>query len=305
MAKPREQRTRPAQTELDLHCGSAEPRLSIVIPAYNEQNRLPKTVAETISWCSMRRLAFDLTVADDGSTDETLATARLLARNDARIHVLSCPHLGKGAAVRAGILASTGEVVMFMDADGATPLPEVSKLLRAIGLGNDVAIGSRVARGAALIEVRTSLHRRLIGRVFAFFVNVLAVTGIADTQCGFKMFRRAAADAVFSRQRSAGFAFDVEVLYVARRLGFSIAEVPVNWDSQPGSKVNILTDSVRMLWDVARVRWLQRHCARDWRPEVRGYVPERALSQRTTSSAELRSGVTSDDWRSPTALSRR
>jgi dolichyl-phosphate beta-glucosyltransferase len=233
-------------------------QLSIVIPAYNEQARLPRTALETIRWCTTRNLDFELIITDDGSRDGTLALGRLFEEGDARIRTLACPHMGKGAAVRMGMLNSKGRFVLFMDADGATPLNEIPKLLAAIEEGHDVAIGSRVVQHPGEVEVKTSLKRRLIGRVFAFLVNLFAIEGIADTQCGFKMFRREVIAAIFSRQRIVGFAFDVEILYIARRLSLSIAEIPVNWIAQPGSKVNLVTDSMKMLWDISHIRWLHR-----------------------------------------------
>jgi dolichyl-phosphate beta-glucosyltransferase len=236
----------------------AETRLSIVIPAFNEQARLPRTVLETIRWCTTHNLDFELILADDGSRDATLALARLFEENDARVRALACPHMGKGAAVRMGMLNARGESVLFMDADGATPLAEIPKLLAAVEGGYDVAIGSRVMQSPGEVEVKTPIHRKIIGRVFAFFVNLFAIEGIGDTQCGFKMFRREAAQSIFSRQKTAGFAFDVEVLFLARRTSLSIAEIPVNWVAQPGSKVNLMTDSLRMLWDISHIRWLHR-----------------------------------------------
>ncbi|MGO9305292.1 MAG: lysylphosphatidylglycerol synthase domain-containing protein [Candidatus Korobacteraceae bacterium] len=232
--------------------------LSIVIPAYNEQARLPRTVRETIRWCTTGKIDFELIVADDGSRDETLALARLFEESDARIRTLACPHMGKGATVRLGMLNAKGRFVLFMDADGATPLNEISKLLAVLEQGQDVAIGSRVVQRPGEVEVKTSSLRHFIGRSFSLFANLFAVEGIADTQCGFKMFRREAAAQIFSRQKTLGFAFDVEVLFIARRLALSIAEIPVRWEAQPGSKVNLVTDSFRMLWDISRIRWLHR-----------------------------------------------
>jgi len=243
-----------------------EIQLSIVIPAYNEQERLPRTVLETVHWCTITRLDFELIIVDDGSRDGTLALGRLFEETDRRIRVFACPHMGKGAAVRMGMLNAHGRFVLFMDADGATPLNEVPKLLAAIEAGSDVAIGSRVAQSSEQVEIKASLHRRFIGRAFSFLVNLLAFEGIADTQCGFKMFRREAAAAIFSRQKTVGFAFDVEILFLARQLSLSVAEIPVNWMAQPGSKVNIAIDSIRMLWDISRIRWLHRNFyARVWR----------------------------------------
>lgn len=243
----------------ELHRAPREQiQLSIVVPAFNEQARLPKTILETIRWCTARELAFEIIISDDGSRDQTLALARLFEESDVRIRALACPHMGKGAAVRLGVLNSRGETILFMDADGATPLDEIPKLKAALDAGHHVAIGSRVAQVDHEVVVTTSSHRRIIGRIFALLVNLLAVEGIADTQCGFKMFRRSAAEAIFTRQKLTGFAFDVEILHIAERLRLPIAEVPVNWVAQPGSKVNVVTDSAKMLWDIAQVRWLHR-----------------------------------------------
>jgi dolichyl-phosphate beta-glucosyltransferase len=232
--------------------------LSIVVPAYNEQARLPRTVLETIGWCTRRGLNFELIISDDGSRDQTLALGHLFEESDMRIRALACPHTGKGGAVRFGVLNAKGRYILFMDADGATPLDEIPKLLNALARGHDLAIGSRVMQNPGEVEVKTSPHRRLIGRCFAFFVNLFAFGGIGDTQCGFKMFRREAALAIFPRQKTVGFAFDVEILFIARRLSLSIIEVPVNWVAQPGSKVNLVTDSIKMLVDICRIRWLHR-----------------------------------------------
>jgi dolichyl-phosphate beta-glucosyltransferase len=235
-----------------------EVHLSIVIPAYNEQARLPRTILETVRWCTSRRLDFELIIIDDGSRDQTLALVRRFEETDPRVRTIACPHRGKGAAVRVGMLNAKGRVILFMDADGATPLNEIPKLVQALANGHDVAIGSRVVQEPREVEIKTSFHRRIIGRGFAFLANVFASGDIGDTQCGFKMFRREAAVAIFSRQKTMGFAFDVEILFIARRLSLSIAEIPVNWVSQPGSKVNLVRDSIGMLWDISQIRWLHR-----------------------------------------------
>jgi dolichyl-phosphate beta-glucosyltransferase len=237
----------------------ADVYLSIVIPAYNEEQRLPRTVLETLSFCTQRNLSFEIILSDDGSLDTTLELARLFEERDARVRAMSCPHLGKGSAVRMGMLNARGQFVLFMDADGATPLTEISKLIAALEAGNDVAFGSRALQVAGDVRVKTSLHRRFIGRVFAFFVNVIAIGGVADTQCGFKMFRRDAAQAIFPLQKTPGFAFDVEILFLARKLGLALIEVPVNWVAQPGSKVNLVSDSMKMLWDITQIRWMHRN----------------------------------------------
>jgi dolichyl-phosphate beta-glucosyltransferase len=262
--------------------------LSVVIPAYNEEARLPETLRKTVSWCDAYDLEFEVIVVDDGSRDGTVALGRVFAESDQRIRVLACAHMGKGAAVRTGMLDAKGHFVLFMDADGATPLSEIPKLIAGIDEGYDVAIGSRVVRREGEAEVKTPLHRLVIGRTFAFFTGLLALGGIADTQCGFKMFRREVAVAIFSRQKTVGFAFDVEILFIARRLSLSVLEIPVNWVAQPGSKVNLVTDSFRMLWDICRISWLHRNfegrrseeleCSDAGDPDVRAMQEDQSLS---------------------------
>ncbi len=262
-------------------------QLSIVIPAYNEKARLPRTVRETLRWCASRDVNFELIIVDDGSEDETLALARTFQENDDRVRAIGCPHRGKGAAVRAGALNAKGRFVLFMDADGATPLDEIPKLLAALDARHDVAIGSRAACAPARAELKTPIHRRLIGRTFALFVRLLAFDGIADTQCGFKMFRREAAAAIFSRQKLTGFAFDVEILFIARRLSLSIIEIPVNWIAQPGSKVNLAVDSIKMLRDISRIRWMHRGL-RQFGSSERQELPGLPLDRHGSSPATTR-----------------
>jgi dolichyl-phosphate beta-glucosyltransferase len=233
-------------------------QLSIVIPTFNEQNRLPKTILESIAWCNRNCPSYELIIADNGSSDDTLVMAGLFSDYDASVRVLRCPHPGKGSAVRFGMLNASGDYILFMDADGATPLSEIPKLQAKIDAGYSIAIGSRVAQYPVETTVKTSFHRKLIGRTFAAVVNIFAISGIADTQCGFKMFRKDAAKELFSRQKFQGFAFDVEILFLARKLLFSIAEVPVSWNNQKGSKVNLVTDSFKMLKDIAMIRILHR-----------------------------------------------
>ena len=157
-----------------------------------------------------------------------------------------------------GMLNAAGRNVLFMDADGATPLTEIPRLITRLQIGADVVIGSRVAQQPGEIQVITSLRRRLIGRIFSGFVNIVAMPGFADTQCGFKLFRGEVVRNIFSRQRLNDFAFDVEILFIATRLGYTVEEVPINWVNQAGSKVNLVTDSLKMLIDVLRIKWIHR-----------------------------------------------
>jgi dolichyl-phosphate beta-glucosyltransferase len=233
-------------------------QLSIVVPAYNEKKRLPGTILNTIRWCQENLGSYEIIIVDDGSSDETLEMAKLFEECDGNVRALACPHLGKGAAVRMGMLNARGERVLFMDADGATPLDEIPKLMRKLGEGYPIAIGSRVVTEDSGTTVENTALRKLTGRIFANIVKLFGVKGISDTQCGFKMFRRDVANALFLRQKIEGFAFDVEILYLARRLSFPVAEVPVNWIDQKGSKVSVARDSIKMLLDVSMVRWVQR-----------------------------------------------
>lgn len=247
--------------DLDLASPTVtDPYLSIVIPGYNEQNRLPRTLLQTLEWCAEYGSLdqFELLIVDDGSEDETLTLAQLFSRQVGNIRSIACPHRGKGEAVRMGMLNAVGNFVLFMDADGATPLAEIPKLLQTVKNGADIAIGSRVVQDPRETSVVTSWKRKVTGRVFSGIVNLLVIPGIADTQCGFKMFRREVVRDIFSRQKIEGFAFDVEILFLARKLGFSVAEVPVNWVNQEGSKVRLVTDSVRMFLDIVRIHWLHR-----------------------------------------------
>jgi dolichyl-phosphate beta-glucosyltransferase len=243
--------------------GKREVVLSIIIPAYNEQKRLPKTVLETITWCNKNIKSYEIILVDDGSFDETPNIAKLFSDQVKVVCFIACPHFGKGATVRTGMLNACGKYVLFMDADGATPLSEIPKMMSKIDEGPDVVIGSRVVQQPGETEVVTSLHRRIVGRVFAAIVNIFVMPGFADTQCGFKIFKQETAKDVFFRQKINGFAFDVEILYIAKKLSLSISEVPVNWVNQEGSKVNLITDSMKMLCDILRIRWL--HKGEQWK----------------------------------------
>jgi dolichyl-phosphate beta-glucosyltransferase len=231
-----------------------QPDLSIVIPAYNEQGRLEPTLRAYLGYCRDARRDVEMIVVDDGSTDGTTSLVESLSGEFPELRLLRlAQNQGKGYAVRSGVVNARGRRLLFADADGATPIGEVERLDAALDAGADVAIGSR-ALAAGDVRVRSRLHRRLIGRTFHLLVRLSGVDGIADTQCGFKLFRGPVAHALFSRMRTSGFSFDVEVLLMARLCGFDIAEVPVNWTHQPGSRVNLVTDPMRMAGDLVRIR---------------------------------------------------
>lgn len=232
--------------------------MAVVVPAYNEAARIGPTLQRLREYLSSQARSWRVLVVSDGSTDDTVAIARSVADSDERFAVHAYdPNRGKGYAVRLGMLEAEADWVLFSDADLATPIEEIEKLFEAADRGADVAIGSRPLRESRL-EVRQPWYREWAGRLFNKLVQVLAVPGIRDTQCGFKLFRQEAARDVFSRCKLDGFGFDFEALLVARDLGYRIAEVGVRWRHQEGSKVNMLRDGPRMLRDLVKLRLMGR-----------------------------------------------
>jgi glycosyltransferase involved in cell wall biosynthesis len=239
------------------------PHLSVIVPAYNEAERLPGTLEAILAFLGTQDFTSELIVANDGSTDQTSRISHRFAGEHDCLRVLDLPHHGKAAAVRAGVNAARGRYILFSDADLSTPINYAWDLLFALESGADVAIGSR--EGAGSRRIGEPAYRHLMGRIFNTVVRTIAVPGINDTQCGFKSFRREAAAEIFSRVRLYASdravqgprvtAFDVEVLFLARKLGMSIVEIPVTWTHAPGSKVSPFADSLRMVLDVLRVRW--------------------------------------------------
>lgn len=236
-----------------------QPDLSIIVPAYNEELRLEATVRAYLGHLRRQERSVELIVVDDGSTDGTSGLTERLTADFPELRLIRlAENRGKGYAIRSGVVNARGSAILFADADGATPITELDRLEAALAAGADVAIGSRALHDDA-VRVRTRPYRRMIGRAFHLLVETLAVRGIQDTQCGFKLFRAPVGHDLFSRMRMNGFSFDVEVLMLAQRRRYAIAEVPVNWTHQPGSKVNLALDSLRMALDlvVIRVRGLR------------------------------------------------
>jgi len=212
-----------------------EPSLSVVVPALNEEDRLPRTLERIGSHLGRRRERYELVVVDDGSRDRTAERAQAAGATVLRNET----NRGKGYAVRRGMLAARGARRLMTDADLSTPIEELDRLCARMDEGHDVVIGSR-ARPGARIEVRQPWYRESMGRLFNLFVRALVVPGVTDTQCGFKLFSAAAARDVFSSARLDGFSFDVEVLFLARRKGYRIAEVPVVWRNDAASRVSLV-----------------------------------------------------------------
>ncbi len=246
------------------------PLLSVVVPAYNESHRLGASLRRMVEYLDGRGEPWEILVVDDGSTDDTPDQVRRVTADEPRCRLLQydCNH-GKGYAVRYGMVRAAGDFVLFSDADLATPIEELEQLLSAVRAGSPVAIGSRDIPGAKL-ERRQSAVRELGGKLFNRCVRLVAVPGIHDTQCGFKMFTRDACRQVFGMCRIDNFSFDVEALYLARRLGLSIAEVPVRWSHQEGSKVRFVRDAWRMLLTLVRIRLTAYPCASAARVAVAG-----------------------------------
>jgi len=228
-------------------------RLSVVIPAYDEALRLPATLARVRAHLAERGVAHEILVVDDGSSDATAEVARAAGGGAVRV-LRHEPNRGKGYAVRRGMLAATGERRLMTDADLSTPIEELARLEAEIDRGFDVAIGSRAVAGAR-IEVRQPAYREAMGRLFNVLVQVLLLPGLADTQCGFKLFTAAAAEAAFGACRLDGFSFDVEALYVARRRGLRVAEVPIVWRNDAATRVGLGGGSAAFA-DLLRIRLL-------------------------------------------------
>jgi len=228
------------------------PVLSVVIPAYNEAERIVPTVGAIAAFVSGMDLPWELIIADDGSRDGTPDLCDALGL--ANLQVLRAPQNGgKGSAVRRGMLAAQGRYVLFSDADNSTPIEELAKLLALLQSGDyDVAIGSRAATGAE--ETHRSPLRRLMSGTLRTIVRYGLRVGVRDTQCGFKLYTHDAARRLHQAQTLMGFSFDLEILYLAARLGYRIAEVPVAWVDAPGSKVDALKEARRFLKDLVRIR---------------------------------------------------
>lgn len=229
------------------------PRLSLVIPAYNEEARLPETVRLVAGWVAAQPYGVEVLLVNNNSRDRTRAIGLEAAAAHPFLRLLDEPRQGKGAAVRTGVLAAAGEFVFVADCDFSMPIEEIAKFLPPALDDYEVAIGSREAPGARRFDEPP--HRHLMGRVFNLLVKWIAVPGLQDTQCGFKCFRRDAARALFAAQTDDGWAFDVEILYLARRFHYRIREVAIDWYYRPNSRVSPLKDAVRMTLEVLAIRW--------------------------------------------------
>lgn len=241
-----------------------QPLVSVVIPAYNEERRLPQTLTRVAEYLAAQNYPSEILVVDDGSTDGTTGVVEEFARQHKTLRLIKNDHRGKGYTVRTGMLAAHGHIVLFSDADLSTPIEDLEKLLPWFERGYDIVIGSREGAGAR--REHEPFYRHLMGRVFNQIVQLLTVRGIEDTQCGFKAFRDDVAQDIFARmllygdnaQKISGgmvTAFDVEALFIGYKSGYRIKEVPVQWRYGTETKVNPLKDSYRNFRDVLQVRW--------------------------------------------------
>jgi dolichyl-phosphate beta-glucosyltransferase len=233
---------------------SVPPELSIVIPSFNEELRLPVTLAEISAYIRARKRETEVIVVDDGSTDRTADVAKSFQGEIQRLRVVANNgNRGKGYSVRHGMLEAHGRIVLFTDADLSAPIEETDKLIAALA-DHDVAIGSR-ALNRSLISVHQSVFREYAGIIFNFIVRAILRLPFVDTQCGFKAFRRERCRVIFQQQRIERFGFDPELLYLARHHGLSAVEIPVRWAHSPATKVSMLRDSLQMFLDVFIIRW--------------------------------------------------
>jgi glycosyltransferase involved in cell wall biosynthesis len=233
---------------------SVPPELSIVIPSFNEELRLPITLAEISAYIRASKRETEVIVVDDGSTDRTADVANSFRGEIQRLRVVANNrNRGKGYSVRHGMMEARGRVVLFTDADLSAPIDEADKLIAALA-DHDVAIGSR-ALDRRLIAVRQSVFREYAGIIFNFIVRAILRLPFVDTQCGFKAFRRERCRIIFQQQRIERFGFDPELLYLARHHGLRAVEIPVRWAHSPATKVSMLRDSLQMFLDVFIIRW--------------------------------------------------
>ncbi|MBI1910598.1 MAG: glycosyltransferase family 2 protein [Deltaproteobacteria bacterium] len=233
---------------------AGSPFLSVVVPCYNEEKLIEQTMKRVFEYLDSKKYPYEVIAVDDGSRDSSVLILKRLSQENPNLKVLeNRVNRGKGYSVRRGFLEATGRFVCFTDADLSTPIEEIEKLLHWMDEGFDIAIGSRSIKGSQL-EVHQHMWREYMGKTFNFFVQRIAFSGIKDTQCGFKCFKKETVKEIFSRQRIDGFSFDVEALYIAKKLGYSIKEVPIKWVNRFESRVNPLIHPLQMMRDMIKMR---------------------------------------------------
>lgn len=234
---------------------SKRPLLSIVIPAHNEENRLPPSLAKIDAFLKMQPFEAEIVIVENGSHDRTTEVAQAFAADHPYVRVMNVTTRGKGLAVKAGMLAATGEYRFICDTDLSMPIEEIVKFLPPFSDGYDVSIGTREGQGAQ--RIGEPEYRHLMGRINNLIIKVTAVRGFEDTQCGFKMFSARAAEDLFNVQQMTGIGFDIEILFIAKRRGYKIREVPITWYFDADSRMKLVQDSLKLLteiWDI-QMNW--------------------------------------------------
>ncbi|MFQ3646175.1 MAG: dolichyl-phosphate beta-glucosyltransferase [Anaerolineae bacterium] len=228
------------------------PFLSIIIPAHNEEKRLPPSLAKIDAYLKTQDYTYEVIVVENGSKDRTSEVVREFAQDHPYVRLIEVETRGKGLAVKAGMLAASGEYRFICDTDLSMPIEEIAKFLPPTREGYDVLIGSREGKGAR--RIGEPEYRHIMGRVLNFIVKMTAVPNFEDTQCGFKMFKREAAEDLFSVQQMSGIGFDVELIYVALRRGYRIVDVPITWYFDPDSRMRLFQDSLKILLEIWEIR---------------------------------------------------
>jgi dolichyl-phosphate beta-glucosyltransferase len=228
------------------------PYLSIIIPAYNEERRLPTTLGEINRFLEEQSFSAEVLVVENGSQDRTFQIAEEYARGHPQFRTIREEKRGKGRAIKRGMIEASGQFRFMCDADLSMPVDEINRFIPPLQADFDIAIGSREAPGA--MRYHEPIYRHLGGRMINLIIRLFALPGLQDTQCGFKCFRAAAAEDLFSSLTLDGWSFDIEILYVARRRGCRIVEIPIPWYFRAESKVNLLHDTMQMVLDILKIR---------------------------------------------------
>ena len=232
------------------------PNLSIIIPVFNEEERIGSTLNLVVNFLRTREYASEIVVSDDGSTDSTVSVVKQFINNGSNIKLLELAHHGKGWAIKNGMLSATGKHRFICDADLSMPIDQMERFFVNDSGCVEIAIGSREMPLSR--RIGEPFSRRLMGRIYNILVKGMGVSGITDSQCGFKCFSGEQVFALFNKQTISGFAFDVEILFLAQRAGITIREIDIDWYYMPDSKVRPILDSICMTWDLARIRWIHK-----------------------------------------------
>lgn len=234
------------------------PYLSVIIPTFNEEKRLPQSLDVILFFLKSQNYESEIIISDDGSQDHTVQAAQEKLKNFRHLILTETKNRGKGHAVRQGMLAAAGQYLLFSDADLSTPIEEVNRFLGYLEKDFDVVIGSRALPESQVVIHQTVL-RETMGRVFNLLARLLSFHDVRDSQCGFKCFRYRVAQEIFRLQRLDGFSFDSEIVYLVQKKGFRLLEAPVTWKNSAQTRVRLLSDPIKMLLDLFKIRWLHRN----------------------------------------------